>query len=83
MLCFTTVKCIVEIYIIEKKKGRRKKWSETEEINDFKGKHGEIRTARGKQKMTNAHLTTATVIAKEYDFNLSSTENLKRDPWTA
>jgi len=63
------------------------KCSKTEEIKvfqfmDFKGKHGEIRTALGKQKR-NAHLTTAIVIAKEYNFSLASTENLKQDPCTA
>lgn len=30
----------------------------------------------------NAHLTTVTVIAKEYDLNLSGTEDLKQDLWT-
>lgn len=58
------------------------KWSITEEINDFKRKHGEIRTAPGKQEKRNAHLTTVTVVAQEYDLNLSGTEDLKQDPWT-
>lgn len=48
-----------------KKVEENKKWSEREEMNDFKGKHGEIRTAPEKQKKRNAHPTTATVTAKE------------------
>lgn len=53
-----------------------------EDVNYFKGKHVEIRTAPGKQKKTNAHLTTATV-TKNIISVFQVTEDLKKDPWTA
>lgn len=63
----------------KEKKHKKKKWRKGEKINYFKGKSGEIRTAPGKQKKRNAHVTTADFIAKNRIsvFQTGSTDSVK------